>query len=166
MQLTICGNASRNAALATVVLALLAFTRLSWGVAPQQLLHSKQLGCVDLVRDSLFHSCQSGWFTVLHNRHPKRPNSSQHHRGCVRSCRGHTCGKVLCMSSTVTPWRMMVNGRFHVGKLMSTKCTVRLDIVMYRLSTLPSTVFATVARSSLTPAAHIKLTEAQVSSKQ
>ena len=49
----------------------------------------------------------------------------------------------------------MVSGRFQVGKLISRQRTVRLDMVKYRLSTLPSTVFATVARSSLMPATQI-----------
>lgn len=140
---------------AVVALALLAFTRLSWGVSPEQLLHSKQLGCVDLVGDSLLHSCQCGRLTILQQNWTKRPNFCQQHKACIRPRNSCTCGSVLCMSSTVTPWRTMVSGRCQVGKLMSRKRTVRLDIVKYRLSTLQSTLFATVARSSLMPAIHV-----------
>ena len=63
--------------LAMMELALLAFTRLSWRVAPKQLLHSKQLGCVDLVRHSLLCGCHCGWLTVLHQNRAKEPNITE-----------------------------------------------------------------------------------------
>lgn len=132
------------------------FPWLFWGVTPQQLFHSKQLCVVNLMGHCLLHSCQSVWLGVLQNL----SCSERCHLMYAQSAEMqelHTCGKVRCMSSTVTPLRVRVNGRLMVGRLTSSKCTVISVMLMYRLSILPSVLSEMVACSRRTPASNTLL---------